>query len=57
MIKLGVNGLGCIGALTFISKKRASVDVATINNLLFVEHLTESLKYHSANSTFNGSMR
>ena len=55
-IKVGINGFGRIGRITFRAiLKRDDVEVLAINDLLDVNHLAYLLKYDSGFSFSNRS--
>ena len=56
-LKLGINGFGRIGRITFrATLKRPDVEVLAINDLLDVEHLAYLLKYDSVHGKFDGTI-
>jgi len=56
-LKLGINGFGRIGRITFrATLNRPDVDVVAINDLLDVEHLSYLLKYDSVHGKFDGTI-
>ena len=57
MIKVGINGFGRIGRLTFRSIiNRANIEVVAINDLLSVPHLAYLLKFDSVHGKFKGTI-
>ncbi|CAM1364714.1 Glyceraldehyde-3-phosphate dehydrogenase A [Tenacibaculum sediminilitoris] len=57
MIKIGINGFGRIGRLTFRSiMNRSNVEVVAINDLLEVDYLAYLLKYDSVHGRFDGDV-
>ena len=53
-IKIGINGFGRIGRITFRAiLKRNDVEVLAINDLLDVNHLAYLLKYDSVHGKLN----
>ena len=53
-IKIGINGFGRIGRITFRAiLKRNDVQVLAINDLLDVNHLAYLLKYDSVHGKLN----
>ena len=53
-IKIGINGFGRIGRITFRAiLKRNDVEVSAINDLLDVNHLAYLLKYDSVHGKLN----
>jgi len=57
MIKLGINGFGRIGRISFrIAVMNDDVEVVTINDLLGVDHLAYLLKYDSVHGKYPGTV-
>ena len=56
-IKVGINGFGRIGRITFRAiLKRDDVEVVAINDLLDVNHLAYLLKYDSVHGKLEDSI-
>jgi glyceraldehyde 3-phosphate dehydrogenase len=57
-IKVGINGFGRIGRMTFraIAKDFPSIEVVAINDLLDAEYLAYMLKYDSVHGNFPGTI-
>jgi glyceraldehyde 3-phosphate dehydrogenase len=56
-LKLGINGFGRIGRITFrVAVSRPNIQVVGINDLLDVEHLAYLLKYDSVHGRFDGTI-
>ncbi|WP_295441379.1 type I glyceraldehyde-3-phosphate dehydrogenase [uncultured Thiodictyon sp.] len=57
-IKVGINGFGRIGRMTFraISKDFPNIEVVAINDLLDAEYLAYMLKYDSVHGNFPGTI-
>jgi len=57
-IKVGINGFGRIGRMTFraIAKDFPGIEVVAINDLLEPDYLAYMLKYDSVHGRFNGSV-
>ena len=57
-IKIGINGFGRIGRITFrAALKRDDVEVVAINDLLDVNHLAYLLKYDSVHGKLEDSIQ
>ncbi len=57
MTKIGINGFGRIGRLSFrIAMQHPDVEVVAVNDLLDVDHLAYLLKYDSVHGAFNGEV-
>ena len=57
-IKIGINGFGRIGRITFrAALKRDDVEVIAINDLLDVNHLAYLLKYDSVHGKLEDSIQ
>ena len=58
MVKIGINGFGRIGRITFrAALKRDDVEVVAINDLLDVNHLAYLLKYDSVHGKLEDSIQ
>ena len=56
-VKVGINGFGRIGRITFRAiLKRKDVIVTAINDLLDVNHLAYLLKYDSVHGVFDAKI-
>ncbi|MDK9726099.1 MAG: type I glyceraldehyde-3-phosphate dehydrogenase [Sterolibacteriaceae bacterium MAG5] len=58
-IKVGINGFGRIGRMTFraIAKDFPGIEVVAINDLLEPDYLAYMLKYDSVHGRFNGDIK
>ena len=60
MVKLGINGFGCIGRMVFraaVENFSNDIEVVGINDLLDPEYLAYMLKYDSVHGAFKGDVK
>ncbi len=57
MIRIGINGFGRIGRISFrLAAKKDGIEVVAINDLLGVDHLAYLLKYDSVHGRYPGTV-
>ena len=58
-IKVGINGFGRIGRMTFraITKEFKDIEIVAINDLLDPDYLAYMLKYDSVHGNFPGEIK